>query len=104
MYQRTLLEWERQKNRLDVQYGELLSRVDFLADEVRLYFLSQASTPNMKPVVDHPGKTTRDCPTLSFTRNSGVYGFDSWFQRGSTGGTRPASRIYEGLGPPEFKL
>jgi hypothetical protein len=35
MYQRTLLEWERQKNRLDIQYGELLSRVDYLADEVR---------------------------------------------------------------------
>lgn len=34
MYQRTITEWERQRNRLEMEHGELLSRVDYLSDEV----------------------------------------------------------------------
>ena len=34
MYQRTIKEWERQKQRLEMEHGELMSRVDYLADEV----------------------------------------------------------------------
>ena len=34
MYQRTVLEWERQRLRLELEHSELLSRVNHLADEV----------------------------------------------------------------------
>ena len=34
MYQRTVKEWEQQKQRLEMEHGELMSRVDYLADEV----------------------------------------------------------------------
>lgn len=34
MYQRTVHEWERQRNRLEMEHGELMSRVDYLSDEV----------------------------------------------------------------------
>jgi len=34
MYQRTVHEWERQRLRLEFEHGELLSRVNYLADEV----------------------------------------------------------------------
>ncbi|KAF9240646.1 hypothetical protein BU15DRAFT_61319 [Melanogaster broomeanus] len=34
MYQRTVHEWERQRLRLQVEHGELLSRVNYLSDEV----------------------------------------------------------------------
>ncbi|KAH7885014.1 UNC-like C-terminal-domain-containing protein [Phlebopus sp. FC_14] len=33
MYQRTVHEWERQRLRLELEHGELLSRVNYLADE-----------------------------------------------------------------------
>jgi hypothetical protein len=36
MYQRTVNEWERQRNRLEMEHGELMSRVDYLSDEVRV--------------------------------------------------------------------
>ncbi|OJA10371.1 hypothetical protein AZE42_08711 [Rhizopogon vesiculosus] len=34
MYQRTVHEWERQRLRLEFEHGELLSRVNYLAEEV----------------------------------------------------------------------
>ncbi|KIJ59034.1 hypothetical protein HYDPIDRAFT_118855 [Hydnomerulius pinastri MD-312] len=36
MYQRTVHEWERQRLRLELEHGELLSRVNYLTDEVVL--------------------------------------------------------------------
>jgi hypothetical protein len=36
MYQRTVKEWERQRHRLEMEHWELMSRVDYLADEVYL--------------------------------------------------------------------
>ncbi|KAG0696085.1 UNC-like C-terminal-domain-containing protein [Suillus ampliporus] len=36
MYQRTVHEWERQRLRLEFEHGELLSRVNYLAEEVIL--------------------------------------------------------------------
>ncbi|EGN97942.1 hypothetical protein SERLA73DRAFT_169048 [Serpula lacrymans var. lacrymans S7.3] len=36
MYQRTVHEWERQRRRLEIEHGELMSRVNYLADEVIL--------------------------------------------------------------------
>ncbi|KAF8547292.1 hypothetical protein OG21DRAFT_1501633 [Imleria badia] len=36
MYQRTVHEWERQRLRLELEHGELLSRVNYLSDEVVL--------------------------------------------------------------------
>ncbi|KAG9308814.1 UNC-like C-terminal-domain-containing protein [Chiua virens] len=36
MYQRTVHEWERQRLRLELEQGELLSRVNYLTDEVIL--------------------------------------------------------------------
>lgn len=36
MYQRTVQEWERQRLRLEFEHGELLSRVNYLAEEVRI--------------------------------------------------------------------
>ncbi|KAG2126550.1 UNC-like C-terminal-domain-containing protein [Suillus clintonianus] len=36
MYQRTVHEWERQRLRLEFEHGELLSRVNYLAEEVTL--------------------------------------------------------------------
>ncbi|KAL4066391.1 UNC-like C-terminal-domain-containing protein [Scleroderma yunnanense] len=36
MYQRTVLEWERQRLRLELEHSELLARVNHLADEVVL--------------------------------------------------------------------
>jgi hypothetical protein len=35
MYQRTVQEWERQRRRFELEHGELISRVNYLADEVR---------------------------------------------------------------------
>ena len=34
MYQQTVLEWERQRLRLELEHSELLSRMNHLADEV----------------------------------------------------------------------
>ncbi|KAF8835940.1 hypothetical protein BDN67DRAFT_974774 [Paxillus ammoniavirescens] len=36
MYQRTVHEWERQRLRLELEHGELLSRVNYLSDEIIL--------------------------------------------------------------------
>ncbi|KAF7967756.1 hypothetical protein HWV62_11325 [Athelia sp. TMB] len=36
MYQRTVNEWERQRSRLEMEHGELMSRVDYLSDEIVL--------------------------------------------------------------------
>jgi hypothetical protein len=38
-YARTLLEGERQRKRVDAEYRELMRRVEYLSDEVRLWFL-----------------------------------------------------------------
>lgn len=38
MYQRSLLEMERHQKRLELEHGELMSRVQYLAEEVRLLF------------------------------------------------------------------
>lgn len=60
MYQRTVHEWERQRLRLELEHGELLSRVNYLSDEVnptillgyiplkqlRLYLRSGSALPN----------------------------------------------------------
>lgn len=35
MYQRSLLEMERHQRRLELEHGELMSRVQYLAEEVR---------------------------------------------------------------------
>jgi len=34
MYHRTVQEWEKQRHRLEMDYGELKSRVNYLSDEV----------------------------------------------------------------------
>jgi hypothetical protein len=34
MYQRTVHEWEKRQHRLQMEYGELVSRVEYLSDEV----------------------------------------------------------------------
>jgi hypothetical protein len=34
MYQRTVHEWEKRQHRLQMDYGELVSRVEYLTDEV----------------------------------------------------------------------
>ena len=39
MYQRTVHEWERQRLRLELEHGELLSRVNYLSDEVNRMLL-----------------------------------------------------------------
>ena len=39
MYQRTVHEWERQRLRLEFEHGELLSRVNYLSEEVNATFL-----------------------------------------------------------------
>ncbi|KIK85962.1 hypothetical protein PAXRUDRAFT_831944 [Paxillus rubicundulus Ve08.2h10] len=36
MYQRTVHDWERQRLRLELEHGELLSRVNYLSDEIVL--------------------------------------------------------------------
>jgi hypothetical protein len=35
MYQKAMVEWERDRRMLELEHGELLSRVNYLADEVR---------------------------------------------------------------------
>ncbi len=40
MFSRTVKEWEKYRNRADNQYVELMHRVNYLADEVRLYYLN----------------------------------------------------------------
>lgn len=39
MYQRTVHEWEMQRLRLEFEHGQLLSRVNYLSDEVDPAFL-----------------------------------------------------------------
>jgi hypothetical protein len=39
MYQRTVHEWERQRLRLEFEHSELLSRVNYLAEEVGFHVL-----------------------------------------------------------------
>ena len=39
-YQRSLLEMERHRRRLELEHGELMSRVQYLAEEVRSLFAS----------------------------------------------------------------
>jgi hypothetical protein len=34
MYQRTVHEWEKRQRQLQMDYGELMSRVEYLSDEV----------------------------------------------------------------------
>lgn len=43
MYQRTVREWEKQRSRLENEYRELVSRVDYLSDEVPHHFSLQYS-------------------------------------------------------------
>lgn len=45
MYARSMHEWERQRKRLDTEFGELISRVDYLADEV--CFPTSISAPTL---------------------------------------------------------
>jgi hypothetical protein len=57
MYQRTIAEWERQRNRLEMEHGELMSRVDYLSDEVRFLNEYKMGLPvvrnaNLIPFID----------------------------------------------------
>lgn len=36
MYQRTLRDWEKHQQQLQVDYSELMARVEYLSEEVRL--------------------------------------------------------------------
>ncbi|KAH0832375.1 UNC-like C-terminal-domain-containing protein [Lanmaoa asiatica] len=51
MYQRTVHEWERQRLRLELEHGELLSRVNYLSDEVNAAFLLGLHTTKAVQVV-----------------------------------------------------
>lgn len=92
MYQRTVTEWERQRNRLEMEHGELMSRVDYLSDEVRLAipFTSQSMLSRFS---DRNGEAARHCSALSSACCPSVRRLDAWFQRGSC--DKPWPRYHE---------
>lgn len=50
MYQRTITEWERQRNRLEMEHGELMSRVNYLSDEVCLLLFWEIILDRSSPI------------------------------------------------------
>ena len=92
LFQRSLLEWERQKNRLDMQYGELLSRVDYLADEVLLSIFGTVFT-RIDACLDRPRKTARYCTTMPVTSSTGFHGVDTWIEWRSP--TRASTVVFQ---------
>lgn len=61
MYQRTVHDWEKRQHRLQMEYGELMSRVEYLSDEVGLYFTSC-----------YPLITLGFCPQIVLEKRLGV--------------------------------
>jgi hypothetical protein len=49
MYQRTVHEWERQRLRLEFEHSELLSRVNYLAEEVGFHVLKMIMIVHVVP-------------------------------------------------------
>ena len=75
MYQRSLLEMEKHRRRLELEHGELMSRVQYLAEEVRCFLSSDNLAQSAS---DYDGKTTRHRPIMYHGRRPGVHGSDAW--------------------------
>ncbi|KAG1727066.1 UNC-like C-terminal-domain-containing protein [Suillus paluster] len=94
MYQRTVQEWERQRLRLEFEHGELLSRVNYLAEEVilekrlgiaqlclLLAVLVFIGLTRGAPSIEQPQLTNRSARewgrhNLSFASNNGERGWN----------------------------
>ena len=64
MYQRTLSEWEIRGQKLDMEYLELMSRVNYLADEVRPVILDGVISTTVSLLVRSSWRN--DLGSLSF--------------------------------------
>jgi hypothetical protein len=76
MYQRTITEWERQRNRLEMEHGELMSRVNYLSDEVCSFWggnILTHDTDLMSPA-DCAGEATWNSTALSLACGSSIHG------------------------------
>ena len=76
MYQRSLLEMEKHRKRLELEHGELMSRVQYLAEEVRCFLPSDNNLA--QSASDYDGKTARHRSVVHHGRRPGVHGSDAW--------------------------
>src|SRR5882762_6581470 len=74
MYQRTVNEWERQRNRLEMEHGELMSRVDYLSDEVRVLKASLLWRSCLTPCIDCAREAAGNSAALSPACSASVHG------------------------------
>ena len=75
MYQRSLLEMEKHRRRLELEHGELMSRVQYLAEEVCCFSLPDNLAQS---VSDYDGKATRHRSAVYHGRCPGIHGSDPW--------------------------
>ena len=84
MYRRSLQEIERHQRRLELEHGELMSRVQYLAEEVSL--LPGIKKKEAQCVLDHNGKAAGHRSVMHNGRSAGFHGPDariSWREHGS---------------------
>jgi hypothetical protein len=82
MHQRTVDDWDMQRYQLEMEYHDLLSRIESLSEEVVLpsvSFIIVIKLNFLVTTIGRPGKTVGNCPAVYSPRCSRVHGFDSGF-------------------------